>query len=73
MRVLTEVALSENSDDKVKKSNPKDILPNITEKSLVFAPFNTTLASNETRDLIANLFDPKFLIIYSSKVRDANR
>lgn len=67
MRVLTEVALSMNSEDRVKKSNPKDnILPNITEKSLVFAPFNTTLASNETRDLIPNLFDPKFLIIYSS-------
>jgi len=65
------VRLSDYMESKLSDDN----LPNITEKSIIFAPFNTTMMSEEQSRVMYSLRSqkPNGDIHYSSKVREANR
>jgi len=71
---LTRIPLSEITDeDQFSDHQPGDCLPNISEKSVIFAPFNTTLASSESCEIRASLVDPTQKLVFGAKTRDANR
>lgn len=61
--------------DYIESKLSDDNLPNITEKSIIFAPFNTTMMSEEQNRVMYSLRsqNPNGDIQYSSKVREANR
>lgn len=50
----------------------KNILPNITEKSIIYAPFNTTIIS-QTSEQRAPVIIENSKLVFSSKVRELNR
>ena len=72
MLLLTEIDLS---DYEIAESiSHKDILPNITEKSIIYAPFNTTIISQTSeQQQRAPVIIENSKLVFSSKVRELNR
>lgn len=68
---MTEIPLSEYGQDKNKNNSQQS---NITDKSIIYAPFNTTLKSEDQLTLNhVDIVDKSSVILYRTKVRDANR